>query len=171
MGETITKAFLNFAECYTALPEAIPKTYSSLLGKVSKDPVCAAAETEAGRLLRILQEGEGKEAEKKEAEKKEAEKKEGEKKEGEKKEGEKKEGEKEGEKKEGEKKEEGKKPEGGKKEGGKPKGGAGGKGTKPRGKKPKRRFDEIELTEAQEGEVKKLLESMTKLGGDFATVS
>merc|ERR1712032_396470 len=85
-----TKAFLNFAECYTALPEAIPKTYSSLLGKVSKDPVCAAAEPEAGRLLRILQEGEGKEAEKKEAEKKEAEKKEGEKKEGEKKEEEKK---------------------------------------------------------------------------------
>ena len=39
--EEITKLFLTFAECYQGLPESITKVYSSILSRVSEDPVCS----------------------------------------------------------------------------------------------------------------------------------
>ena len=47
----ITKAFLTFADCYQALPEAITKTYADVLNKISADPICSQAD--AKRLLQI----------------------------------------------------------------------------------------------------------------------
>jgi hypothetical protein len=46
--ETITKAFLTFADCFQALPDSLTKTFANVLSKISQDPVC---NSETSRLL------------------------------------------------------------------------------------------------------------------------